>query len=368
MTTHPWVIPALAGALLLAAFQASVHQLLTAPFDVVIRMLGRLHTWLADAGADLRTTRSRLLFDIELDAGRWRTSYVIGACIGLVVLIMLTVSDAVLVGLSMESLGLGTTMHLPPILARVDSVLMAALIVTALWGLWGLKAFGPDSRSHLIVTDWYRAPARRLLRTCAAIATAGVVVSVLALAVMRSVGLDEVARLQANAQVEAEAPPASADAPERDSYRMTAHVTRLAVGTSAAVAVLAGAAIAFAVTMDGLAMAPVLIIAFVLSTVAAARWTVAFVGVIVAGVRQLLSLAVRALVWLATPLARPPVELLRRNYAWASTASPKNALARAGIGVLASLSAVGEDLQVPRLLRGSPAWQKPVQDTEMEHT
>jgi hypothetical protein len=356
MTNYHWVMPTLAGALFLAVFQASVHQLLTAPFDVAGRVLGRFHGWLADGGAALRATRGRLLSDIELDDGRWRTSYLLGACIGLVVLITLAASESVLVGLSMESLGLGV-MHLPPVLARVDSVLLAALIVNALWGLWGLKAWAPDSRSHLIVTHWYSASARRLLRACAAIATAGVLVSVLALAVIRSVGLDEVARLQANAQVEAEAQTAGTDAIDRDSYRTTAHVTRMAVGTSAAVAVLAGAAVAFAVTMDGLAMAPVLLIALALGAVAWIRWTVAFVGVVVAAVRQLISLTVRALVWLATPLARPPVELLRRTYAWAAKASPNNALSRAGTGIVASLAAMGNDFQVPPLRGGAPAWQ-----------
>lgn len=367
MTTHPWVIPALASALLLALFQASAHQLVLAPFDVAGRVLGRLHAWLADAGTSLRATRARLLSDIDLDNGRWRTSYLLGAGIGLVVLIILSASESVLVGLSMESIGLGT-MRLPPILGRVDSVLMAALIVTALWGLWALKAWAPDGRSHLIISHWYSASGRRLLRACAAVATSGVAVSVLALAIMRSVGLDEVARLQANAHVEVEARPASSDAIDQDSYATTAHVTRLAVGTSAAVAVLAGAAIAYAVTMDGVAMAPVLVIGLALGVIAGARWAVAFGGVVVGGVRHLISLVVRALVWFGTPLARPVVELLRRTYAWASTTSPEDFLARAGTGVLASLSAVGEDLQLPPLQRGFPAWQKPVQDTKMEHT
>ena len=164
---------ALGAALFIAVFQVSIHRLATAAPDALILALERLHGWLAEAGRGLLKARTRLLVDIGLDGGRWRTTAVLGGLIGgVAVLLVLLLSESVMVGLAMESLGLGSA-RLLAVLARLGGVDLVATVATVTCGLhaiWALKAFAPDSRSVLVVLDWHPPSSRRLLRWCAGVA------------------------------------------------------------------------------------------------------------------------------------------------------------------------------------------------------
>ena len=385
---------ALGAALFIAVFQVSIHRLATAAPDALILALERLHGWLAEAGRGLLKARTRLLVDIGLDGGRWRTTAVLGGLIGGVavllvlllsesvmvlmimsgwqiynasplfsftfsksitlggwlggaVLLVLLLSEGVMVGLAMESLGLGSA-RLLAVLARLGGVDLVATVATVTCGLhaiWALKAFAPDSRSVLVVLDWHPPSSRRLLRWCAGVAAAGVLISVVGLAIVRAAALQEVERLDTTVS-SAAAVPKGADAPVTD-YEGVVRSARTVVGVASAVATLAEAAVAFALTMDLIAQLPVIGVAGLMACVALMRWTVAALRGLVCAVRHVLSLVVTAIAWMATPLARPATELLRGLHRWARAERAGSAAGRAAKGTVAALTAVGHDLQLP---------------------
>ncbi|GMV05275.1 MAG: hypothetical protein AMXMBFR53_15540 [Gemmatimonadota bacterium] len=339
---------ALGAALFIAVFQVSIHRLATAAPDALILALERLHGWLAEAGRGLLKARTRLLVDICLDGGRWRTTAVLGGLIGgVAVLLVLLLSESVMVGLAMESLGLGSA-RLLAVLARLGGVDLVATVATVTCGLhaiWALKAFAPDSRSVLVVLDWHPPSSRRLLRWCAGVAAAGVLISVVGLAIVRAAALQEVERLDTTVS-SAAAVPQGADAPVSD-YEGVVRSARTVVGVASAVATLAEAAVAFALTMDLIAHLPVIGVAGLMACVAIMRWTVAAWRGLVCAVRHVLSLVVTAIAWMATPLARPPTELLRGLHRWARAERAGSAAGRAARGTVAALTAVGHDLQLP---------------------
>lgn len=339
---------ALGAALFIAVFQVSIHRLATAAPDALILALERLHGWLAEAGRGLLKARTRLLVDIGLDGGRWRTTAVLGGLIGgVAVLLVLLLSESVMVGLAMESLGLGSA-RLLAVLARLGGVDLVATVATVTCGLhaiWALKAFAPDSRSVLVVLDWHPPSSRRLLRWCAGVAAAGVLISVVGLAIVRAAALQEVERLDTTVS-SAAAVPKGADAPVTD-YEGVVRSARTVVGVASAVATLAEAAVAFALTMDLIAHLPVIGVAGLMACVAIMRWTVAAWRGLVCAVRHVLSLVVTAIAWMATPLARPPTELLRGLHRWARAERAGSAAGRAARGTVAALTAVGHDLQLP---------------------
>ena len=339
---------ALGAALFIAVFQVSIHRLATAAPDALILALERLHGWLAEAGRGLLKARTRLLVDIGLDGGRWRTTAVLGGLIGgVAVLLVLLLSESVMVGLAMESLGLGSA-RLLAVLARLGGVDLVATVATVTCGLhaiWALKAFAPDSRSVLVVLDWHPPSSRRLLRWCAGVAAAGVLISVVGLAIVRAAALQEVERLDTTVS-SAAAVPKGADAPVTD-YEGVVRSARTVVGVASAVATLAEAAVAFALTMDLIAQLPVIGVAGLMACVALMRWTVAALRGLVCAVRHVLSLVVTAIAWMATPLARPATELLRGLHRWARAERAGSAAGRAAKGTVAALTAVGHDLQLP---------------------
>lgn len=351
---------ALGAALFIAVFQVSIHRLATAAPDALILALERLHGWLAEAGRGLLKARTRLLVDIGLDGGRWRTTAVLGGLIGgVAVLLVLLLSESVMVGLAMESLGLGSA-RLLAVLARLGGVDLVATVATVTCGLhavWSLKAFAPDSRSVLVVLDWHPPSSRRLLRWCAGVAAAGVLISVVGLAIVRAAALQEVERLDTTVSSAAAVPQGAdgTDAPVSD-YEGVVRSARTVVGVASAVATLAEAAVAFALTMDLIAHLPVIGVAGLMVCVAIMRWTVAAWRGLVCAVRHVLSLVVTAIAWMATPLARPPTELLRGLHRWASAEPAGSAIGRAGRGTVAALTAVGHDLQLPPSAPGEAGW------------
>lgn len=348
---------ALGAALFIAVFQVSIHRLATAAPDALILALERLHGWLAEAGRGLLKARTRLLVDIGLDGGRWRTTAVLGGLIGgVAVLLVLLLSESVMVGLAMESLGLGSA-RLLAVLARLGGVDLVATVATVTCGLhavWALKAFAPDSRSVLVVLDWHPPSSRRLLRWCASVAAAGVLISVVGLAIVRAAALQEVERLDTTVS-SAAAVPRGSDAPVSD-YEGVVRSARTVVGVASAVATLAEAAVAFALSMDLLAHLPVIGVAGLMACVAIMRWTVAAWRGLVCAVRHVLSRVVTAIAWMATPLARPLTELLRGLHRWASAEPAGSAVGRAGRGTVAALTAVGHDLQLPPSDPGEAGW------------
>jgi hypothetical protein len=371
MDFHPAVL-VVGAALLIAVYQVSLHRLVTAVPDALGLALERLYSWLVGVGDGLARARTRLLVDCGLDGGRWRTTAVLGGLIaGVAVLLILVLSESVMVGLAMESLGLGSARLLPALarLGGLDVISTVATVTCGLHAIWALKAFAPDSQSVLVVLDWHPPSSRRLLRWCAAVAAAGVLISVVGLAVVRAVALQEADRLDTLATSTAAVPVAADGAdPASTEYVRVVRSARTVVGVASAVATLAEAAVAFALSLDLLAHLPVIAVACLMACVAIVRWTVAGAHGVIRAARHLLSLIVTAVAWIATPAARAPTELLRGLHGWASAARPVSALARGVRGTVAALTAVGHDFQLPPADRMGPAWatdMTPGQDADL---
>jgi len=343
ITTLGWL---LAGIGVLALFQRSALTLLTAVFDAALHVLGEVHRWLMGAAQELRVTRERLLRDVDLDGGRMRVTFYLGALGAAGAALWMSLCEATMVIYAMEAL-FGETLsdRLPPLIRNLGALFTAGLIVAGLIAAWCYKAVAPDSRSRLIVLDWYGPSARRVLRWCSAGAGAAVLVSVVGLAAVRSAGLDEAERIEAVTETPTH-DAGNTQPPTAEAYQHVMHVARWVVSVSSAVAFLLAAVPVFAFAYDGLQLVPPLAVTMVLMVAALARWLIAAVAGLAAGARYLIALVIRAVAWVGNPIARPFVELLRRLHRWAGEC-PSRGVARAFRGLVAVLTALGDDVQVP---------------------
>lgn len=343
ITSLGWLLGAIG---VLSLFQRSALTLLTAVFDAALRVLGGAHHWLRSAAQELRSTRDRLLRDVDLDGGRMRVTFYLGALGAAGAALWMSLCEGSMVVYAMEAL-FGETLsdRLPPFIRNLGGMFTAGLVVAGLVAAWCFEAVAPDSRSKLIVLDWYGPSARRLLRWCAGGAAVAVLVSVVGLATVRSAGLDEAQRLEAVTEtanhVAGNPQPTTAEA-----YQHVMHVARWVVGVSSAVAFLLAAVPVFAFAYDGLQLVPPLAVTMVLMVATLARWLIAAVAGLAAGARYLIALVIRAVAWVGNPIARPFVELLRRLHRWAGEC-PSRGVARAFRGLVAVLTALGDDVQVP---------------------
>lgn len=338
----------------LALFQRSTLTLLTAAFDAALRVLGGAHHWLMGSAREMRATRDRLLRDVDLDGGRMRVTYYLGALGAAAAALWMSLCEGSMVVYAMEALfAEALSDRLPPFIRNLGGVFTGGLIVAGLVAAWCFKAVAPDSRSKLIVLDWYGPSARRLLRWCAGGAAVAVLVSVVGLATVRSAGLDEAQRLEAVTET-ATHDAGNPQPTTGDAYQQVMHSARWVVGVSSALAFLLAAVPVFAFAYDGLQLVPPLAITMALMVAALARWLVASVAGLAAGARYLIALVIRAIAWIGNAIARPFVELLRRLHYWAGECPNSRGVGRALRGLIASFTAVGDDLQVP--VAGERQW------------